>query len=173
MDILNWLYLVKNKFTRTTIENPATDLVVLGADVSYAKRGDKYQNYTMTAGDFSNSVKGYKSYMAVISQSGTDDPVEEAVLENTLGATMTYTYVSPGVYSISSDVPVFPGPTDSYIVVHNSATVDGGDYYDSQAAPVFFNVAFLSSTLNGGVADGVIGANSPTIIEIRLYEQYY
>ena len=47
MDILNWLYLVKNKFTRTTVENPATDLMVLGADVSYAKRGDKYQNYAV------------------------------------------------------------------------------------------------------------------------------
>jgi hypothetical protein len=51
MDILNWIYLVKNKFTRTTVENPATDLLVLGADVSYAKRGDKYQNYAMPVAD--------------------------------------------------------------------------------------------------------------------------
>jgi len=55
MDILNWLYLVKNKFTRTTIENPATDLIVLGADVGFQKRGDKYQNYVMTAEDFIGS----------------------------------------------------------------------------------------------------------------------
>lgn len=55
MDILNWLYLVKNKFTRTTIENPATDLIVLGADVGFQKRGDKYQNYVMTAQDFIGS----------------------------------------------------------------------------------------------------------------------
>ena len=55
MDILNWLYLVKNKFTRTTIENPATDLIVLGADVGFQKRGDKYQNYAMTAQDFLGS----------------------------------------------------------------------------------------------------------------------
>jgi len=55
MDILNWLYLVKNKFTRTTIENPATDLIVLGADVGFQKRGDKYQNYAMTAQDFIGS----------------------------------------------------------------------------------------------------------------------
>ena len=47
MDILNWLYLVKQKFTRTTVENPATDLMVLGADVSFTKRGDKYQNYAV------------------------------------------------------------------------------------------------------------------------------
>jgi hypothetical protein len=56
MDILNWVYLIKNKFTRTTVENPATDLVVLGADVSYQKRGDKYQNYVMTVEDFANSL---------------------------------------------------------------------------------------------------------------------
>jgi hypothetical protein len=55
MDILNWLYLVKNKFTRTTVENPSTDLIVLGADVSFTKRGDKYQNYVMTAADFAAS----------------------------------------------------------------------------------------------------------------------
>lgn len=56
MDILNWVYLIKNKFTRTTVENPATDLIVLGADVSYAKRGDKYQNYVMTVEDFAASL---------------------------------------------------------------------------------------------------------------------
>ena len=56
MDILNWIYLVKNKFTRTTIENPSTDLIVLGADVGFQKRGDKYQNYVMTAQDFGLSL---------------------------------------------------------------------------------------------------------------------
>jgi hypothetical protein len=56
MDILNWIYLVKNKFTRTTVENPATDLLVLGADVSYQKRGDKYQNYVMPVEDFATSI---------------------------------------------------------------------------------------------------------------------
>lgn len=56
MDILNWLYLVKNKFTRTTVENPTTDLIILGADVGFQKRGDKYQNYVMTVEDFINST---------------------------------------------------------------------------------------------------------------------
>ena len=56
MDILNWLYLVKQKFTRTTVENPATDLMVLGADVSFTKRGDKYQNYAIPVADFAASI---------------------------------------------------------------------------------------------------------------------
>jgi hypothetical protein len=56
MDILNWLYLVKNKFTRTTVETPSTDLILLGADVGFQKRGDKYQNYVMTVEDFGLSL---------------------------------------------------------------------------------------------------------------------
>lgn len=50
MDILNWLYSVKNKFLRTSVENPDKDLIALGADVSYVKRGDKYQTYVVPFG---------------------------------------------------------------------------------------------------------------------------
>jgi hypothetical protein len=77
MDILNWVYLIKNKFTRTTVENPATDLVVLGADVSYQKRGDKYQNYVMTVEDFlASAARPYKVYTALLTQSGGDDELQ-------------------------------------------------------------------------------------------------
>lgn len=167
MDILNWIYLVKNKFTRTTVENPATDLIVLGADVSYQKRGDKYQNYVMTAQDFANSVKGYKSYVALLTQSGTDAP-EATVLENSLGIDITFSYVSTGVYAGAIDQPIFTSP-DQYTVIENCATTDGGDTYVVETAPAFFDVLFLSSTVNGTVADDAVGVNSPTILEIRIY----
>lgn len=51
MDILNWLRIKKQNLIRTTIDSPK-DLVVLGADVSFEKRGDKYQSYAMPAEDF-------------------------------------------------------------------------------------------------------------------------
>jgi hypothetical protein len=51
MDILNWVYLLKNKLVKTTIQDKQ-DLVILGNKVSYAKRGDKYQSYGMTVEDF-------------------------------------------------------------------------------------------------------------------------
>ena len=77
MDILNWVYLIKNKFTRTTVENPATDLIVLGADVSYQKRGDKYQNYVMTVEDFlASAARPYKVYTALLTQSGGDNELQ-------------------------------------------------------------------------------------------------
>jgi len=56
MDILNWVYLIKNKLTRTTVQDPEKDLVILGNNVSYVKRGDKYQSYGMTVQDFATYV---------------------------------------------------------------------------------------------------------------------
>ena len=55
MDILNWLRIKKQNLIRTTLDSPK-DLVMLGADVSYQKRGDKYQSYAMTAADFGLSL---------------------------------------------------------------------------------------------------------------------
>jgi hypothetical protein len=51
MDILNWLHIKKQQLIRTTLDSPQ-DLLVLGADVSYQKRGDKYQSYAIPAQDF-------------------------------------------------------------------------------------------------------------------------
>lgn len=55
MDILNWLYLVKNNFVRTTPSSDK-DLLVLGAKVGFSKRGDKYQNYAMSVADLSTAA---------------------------------------------------------------------------------------------------------------------
>ena len=56
MDILNWLYLRKEQLIRTTANNPETDLVAVGADVSFAKRDDKYKTYAMPIKDLVNSA---------------------------------------------------------------------------------------------------------------------
>lgn len=55
MDILNWLHIKKQQLIRTTLDSPQ-DLLVLGADVSYQKRGDKYQSYAMPAEDFGLAI---------------------------------------------------------------------------------------------------------------------
>ena len=51
MDILNWLYLAKNKFVRTTLGSEK-DLMIFGSKVGFNKRGDLYQNYAMSVEDF-------------------------------------------------------------------------------------------------------------------------
>jgi hypothetical protein len=64
MDILNWLYLQKAKLIRTVANDATTDLVALGADATFAKRGDKYQTYAMTLTDAvqSGNVGNTKHY---------------------------------------------------------------------------------------------------------------
>ena len=52
MDILNWIYLKTHNLIRITPNDPATDLIVLGAEVPMTKRGDGYQTYAMTIADF-------------------------------------------------------------------------------------------------------------------------
>jgi len=44
----------------------------------------------------------YKVYTALLTQSGINAPVA-TVLENTLGATITYSRVSDGIYTITTD----------------------------------------------------------------------
>lgn len=51
MDILNWLFLKASKLIRTKPSNPKSDLVVLGADVTFLRRGDSYKTYGMTLAD--------------------------------------------------------------------------------------------------------------------------
>lgn len=51
MDILNWIFLRKEELIRTKANDPDTDLIALGADVGFNKRGDKYQTYAMPLKD--------------------------------------------------------------------------------------------------------------------------
>jgi len=55
MDILNWLRIKRENLIRSTLDSPK-DLLVLGADVSYQKRGDKYQSYAMPSTDFALAI---------------------------------------------------------------------------------------------------------------------
>lgn len=50
MDILNWLFIRKQNLIKTTPDS-TTDLLVLGADATFAKRGDKYKSYAMEVKD--------------------------------------------------------------------------------------------------------------------------
>ena len=56
MDILNWLYLRKQQLIRTKPNNSKTDLIALGAEVPFTKRGDGNQTYAMPLSDAVTSV---------------------------------------------------------------------------------------------------------------------
>lgn len=57
MDIVNWVYLKKAELIKQNLSDP-TDLILLGADVTFDKRGDKYLSYAMTTADFADAIAG-------------------------------------------------------------------------------------------------------------------
>lgn len=71
--------------------------------------GEFYQDtdtglvYTRNGSDITPADGGLLTdvYKAIISQTGTDDPVIEQELENTLGLTISTGYITDGAYSIS------------------------------------------------------------------------
>ena len=99
MDILNWVYLLKNKLVKTTVQDPEKDLLVLGNNVSYVKRGDKYQSYGMTVQDFA----------AYVNESLTGNcPIEMNFKPGSIGEKVSFTKVSGSDPDTNKDV-IIPG----------------------------------------------------------------
>lgn len=109
MDILNWLYLRKEQLIKTTVNNPTTDLLVLGAEVPLTKRGDGYQSYGMTVQDFANQLDL--------------DRLTAGTRELVLDSTGTLT-LNTGDLTIQTD-PLFGD--DIFIRATDRAVLTGGD----------------------------------------------
>ena len=149
MDILNWLHIKKQQLIRTTLDSPK-DLVVLGADVSFQKRGDKYQSYAMPAEDFLAMVPAptpaYKVYTALLTQSGVDDSL--AIDSGLLTIGVTYMINNPSVESDFTNVGAPNNLSGTYFVATgitpNNWGIDTGILVYNPGAPV---VTVLENTI--------------------------
>ena len=128
MDILNWVYLLKNKLVKTTVQNPEKDLVVLGNNVSWVKRGDKYQSYGMTVQDFATYVN----------ESVDECPIQMNFKPGSIGEKVSFTKVSGLNPDDNKDV-IIPGLLE--ITRNNNG---GGIYniaqeigYDNDVSPLY------------------------------------
>jgi hypothetical protein len=127
MDILNWVYLLKNKLVKTTVQDPEKDLLVLGNNVSYVKRGDKYQSYGMTVQDFATYVN----------ESVDKCPIQMNFKPGSIGEKVSFTKVSGSDPEIYKDV-IIPGlleiTRDNRGGIYNIAQEIG---YDSGVSPLY------------------------------------
>ena len=174
MDILNWLFLKKQHLIKSKINNHATDLVVLGAEVPFTERADGYQTYAMTANDFKTEINGYNSYTASITQYRTEDPIVRVLFENSLDVNVTYAREDVGTYSVVFDKPLFNTPYDYYQVLNPTAVnITNGDVFTIQVKAVFYNALIISTYVNDTLADEVMAgllASSPNVIlDVRSY----
>jgi hypothetical protein len=163
MDILNWLGIKKQNLIRTTLDSPQ-DLLVLGADVGFQKRGDKYQSYAIPAEDLFKEARPYKIYTALLTQTGINPPVA-TILDNTIG-NIVWTRTSPGIY-IGTLIGAFP-IEKTFIMA-----IVGGSGYDTAVlnggGGEIYNVYRIDNniiTVNNVNGDDQLN-NTP--VEIRVY----
>ena len=114
------------------------------------------------------SIRPYKSFVAVINQSGTGAPTI-TTLENTLGATITPTRISAGSYVL----------TYSTTVIGNGyATINGDRSASGQTPPTRYGISvgntsitISSSIFNSGLSlfESVDGILSSVYLEVRIY----
>ena len=163
MDILNWVYLLKNKLVKTTVQDPTQDLVILGNNVTYAKRGDKYQSYGMTVEDFAaylagaqmNYVTGilYPAAESDFIQLSDTITTDDLILYNTykLGGIVNFNGI--GVSSYAYLIGVISGDTRLRLI--NDASVIGALGVST------FNGVSGKFTVNALVKDASTGAAIP------------
>lgn len=103
----------------------------------------------------------YKKYVAILTQTGTDAPVATE-LENTIG-TMTWAYVSTGVYTVSN-VLLTPTKTICFIGGNTEETTAMVKQQDTTTGSIKINS--LGDYTIVQYNDGIILRTS---IEIRVY----
>lgn len=108
------------------------------------------------------SVKPYKVYAILISQTGTNDPVVTTLLENTFTGTITWTRTSAGRYLGTIDSTEFTNLKTGFVITPISVDLNYGMFSPSSSTVTLdtwspSSVAFVDGQLN------------ETFLEIRVY----
>jgi hypothetical protein len=143
------------KVNNYPLKTPAAGDKLFGSDAS----GDQHQF------DMSNfGTSTYKVYTALLTQNGANAPTA-VVLENTLGGTPTFTYISIGVYQMTLNGSFNSSKT---WVVGGSADVNAGagDFATLDIRRLNDNIISLRTYDNFSAADSMLVNTS---IEIRVY----
>lgn len=137
-------------------------------------------NYlSSTLDNFKAKLLGYRTYKALLTQSGISDPVG-TVLENSLGINLTYEFDANGIYYAYLDKPLFDSISETIsgkkvevFITPSSNTTIASSSYISNAYPVFFDVIEISTfdIISITFVDNVLGNNCSTTLEIRVYNK--
>ena len=160
MDILNWLYLRKEQLIRTTANNPETDLVAIGADVTFAKRDDKYKTYAMpikdlvATGDVANTA-----YYTV--DLGVTNVVNVTTQKGVIEITMDNTIADP-LPAFGSIVPLVINNVDMDFSNADNVYIQTSPYYNPAIGDTFIPYVISTGVLPIGASFAIFNAN-PTL----------
>jgi hypothetical protein len=168
MDILNWIYLRTNGLVRTTANDPK-DLVALGADVTFAKRGDKYLTYGMTIADLANAGDVVNTgYYSINLNTALSSVVDVTTKKGVIEIIMETPELDPR--------PAFAQPIPLYI---NNAAMDFTDpdaiymqhsvYYSPAFGDSFIPYVISTGATPTGSEFAIFNANPTVVGEITAF----
>ena len=132
---------------------------------SFIKSGGTSSQFLMADGSVSTGSSGYKCYVALIGQIGTNAPTV-TILENTIGA-IVWSYVSPGVYLGTLSGAFTAAKTTCEIsTISNMYNINFSLQRNNNSNQVFLQTLSSGTGTNGLLA--ALGDNSAKI-EIRVY----
>jgi hypothetical protein len=157
MDILNWLYLRKEQLIRTTANNPETDLVAIGADVTFAKKDDKYKTYAMPIKDF--SVAGDVANTAYYTVDlNTTSVVNVTTQKGVIEITMDNTIADP-LPAFGSVVPLIINNADMDFSNADNIYIQTSPYYNPAIGDTFIPYVISTGVLSVGASFAIFNAN--------------
>jgi hypothetical protein len=112
-----------------------------------------------------NEKIAYKSYVALLNQSGTDAPVA-TVLENTTGMTFNWSYTSAGTYNVKTNVPNSI-PAATYVKIENKSGYNTWFTAQPLENPQYDEIEVVVTVAPGPVFTDSLLYNTP--FEIRIY----
>jgi len=139
---------------------PTTDDLILGTDTSSTPNSTK----SFSIGDVIGLAPqiGYKTYVAQITQSGTNAPVA-TVLQNNTELTFTWTYNAPGAYQVGASSPFVANKT--WVQVSGSNTTPSAHIIIlksiTTSAITFHNLELKNAAQVNGI--------DVAFVEIRIY----
>jgi hypothetical protein len=160
--------------------SPTTGTIFVATDTNQISRynGSSWSNLGGTLQSISSSTLSvdnttpqtpvvnlpYRSYVAVISQTGTTAPTVDYILQNTLGGAISFAYSSTGFYTVTNSSSLFVN--SKTIVFINpgympSASVIGWERNSSSIITIN-----SKDTLSGDDTNGLLDGAT---IEIRVY----
>jgi hypothetical protein len=157
MDILNWFYLRKERLIKKTANNPEKDLIAIGADVTFAKRDDRYKTYAMpiknlsVAGDAANT--GYytvdlsvTSIVDVTTQKG----VIEIIMDNSIAEPLP---------AFGAPVPLVIANADMDFSNADNVYIQNSVYYNPAISDTFIPYVISTGVVPTGATFAIFNAN--------------
>ena len=156
----------------TVIGNANSDTLTVNATATFAEKGIFTQNITIPTTPSANtdaaskayvdSQVGYKTYVAQITQSGTNAPVA-TVLQNNTGLTFTWTRSALGVYQV--------GASSSFVVNKTWAQITGSNTAPSTSVVILKNITTSQITFNNVLVSSaaLVEGIAVAFVEIRIY----